>query len=81
MAIERLECHARNLIETGGDQVAVLADLDMPLETLSGILARVPLSELYVYPLVYDDHPYQGNRTVDPRKVKMLRDVVDRIHF
>lgn len=75
--IERLDQHARRLIQAGGDQVAVLADMNMPLEVLSGVLERVPLSEIYVHTLVYDDHPFQGNRTVDPRKVKMLRDVVD----
>lgn len=76
--VERLDEHARRLIEAGGDQVAVLADMNVPLEILSDTLERMPLSEIYVHTLVYDDHPFQGNRTVDPRKVKMLRDALDR---
>jgi hypothetical protein len=77
--ITRLERHARRLIEIGGDHVKVLADMNMPLQVISETLERIPLSEIYVDTLVYDDHPFQGNRTVDPRKVRMLRDVADRI--
>ena len=77
--VARREDQGRELIEAGGDRVAVLAEVNSPLEALAGPLERVPVPAIFVDQLVLDDHPFEGNRTVDPRKVRMLRDLVDQI--
>ena len=76
--VERIEEHGRWLIAAGGDQIAVVAEVDLPLEALAGPLARVPVPAICVHHLVYDDHP-SGGLVVDPRKVGMLRALLDQV--
>jgi len=71
---------ARELARTASAHgPALVAWLEIQQEAMEDVLQHAAIDQFFVQELVRDDGPFAGGRTVDPRKVEHLRELLLRI--
>ena len=75
--LEVTAASTRELARTAaGAGPALVAWLEIQQEAMDAVLQRAPIDQFFVQELVRDDSPFAGGRTVDPRKVEHLRELL-----